>query len=688
MGSAVSGVANSMRSLGTSSSMFLQSLASGVYLAQRLANAVGEIMNLADTSRSQVARLGLYNTSEYSTEALYGQVFRTSMGTRSGLTETADLTNKILVSGVYSGEDAVQAAIGTADIINRALVAGGGTNEENQRAIRQLTQGLASGVLQGDELRSIREQAPYFAQVLAEGLSKIDKQFEGIGIGDLKKLGSEGELTADRVVKAMWAMQDEVNEDFKATPKTFGQAMTSLSNMWQYFLWMLSGTDRPLGRINDKLWQLVDYLQSPQGLELLDSVAQGIDLLSRGVTSIMDLFGRFVVFLQNNSDIAQASFIALGAVAVASGVKAAAAWIAAVWPILLIAGLVGLISYKFIEAGYTAEQVVGAIAGGVLWVAAVIWDVIVAIAGFLMWSVGLIAIAVVGVGAGVILVIQGIVQAIMWAVMAIITVFRAIGAVIESVFTIGKAAVQGFVIAVVGLFYGMAQVVLGILSAIASAIDAVFGSGLAGAVNGWSASLEGKFYAFVQENDPTKTLGELGDIWSEFGDKTANMFTDSEYNLFGEMGNVVNGAGDLISGAWDLLNQGDSALYDMFASPSEWYNTGHEWGAGVVEGITAGLPGSSAMDQFNADEVTINGGSLDSVNGGSLDSIKDDVHISDEDIQLLKDMVTRDVLLQLQAITPVANIKFGDVRETADVNKIVEVIEQMVEEQMATALIS
>ena len=88
---------------------------------------------------------------------------------------------------------------------------------------------------------------------------------------------------------------------------------------------------------------------------------------------------------------------------------------------------------------------------------------------------------------------------------------------------------------------------------------------------------------------------------------------------------------------------------------------------------TGGLP----------DGININGGNLDSV--GSINS---DVNLSDEDIQLLRDMAARDYLLQVQSITPVANVTFGDVRETADVNKIVEVIETMVDEQMATALVS
>ena len=117
------------------------------------------------------------------------------------------------------------------------------------------------------------------------------------------------------------------------------------------------------------------------------------------------------------------------------------------------------------------------------------------------------------------------------------------------------------------------------------------------------------------------------------------------------------------------------------------YDSGYSWGSGLVDeigGLQLGLPGESILDQFRTDGgVNVAGGDLDSVG-----SIKNDVNINDEDIQLLRDMAARDYLLNLQQITPVAHISFGDVRETADVNKIMDVIEDMVEEQMATALVA
>lgn len=641
MGSAVSGVANGMRSLNATSSMFLQSLASGVYLAQKLANAVGGVMNTADTSRSQVARLGLYNTSQFSDEALYGHVFRTAMDTRSGLTETADLANKILISGVYSGESAVQAAIGTAGIINKALVAGGGTSEENQRAIRQLTQGLASGVLQGDELRSIREQAPYFAEVLARGLSQIDEQFEGIGIGDLKKLGAEGELTADRVVRAMWAMQDEINEDFESMPKTFGQAMTSMSNIWQYFLWMLSDTEGPLGRINDRLWKFVDYLQTPQGFELLNAVATGIDILSWAITSVMDGIGRFVVFLQENSAIAQAIFIALGTAAVFAGVGAAAAWIAATWPILLVITLVGVLVYMFLDAGYTAQEVIGAVTGFILAALAVVWDALLAFVSLVML----------------------VMEACSYVGWTIIMIIYLIGMIFSTVINGAVMAFWYGLAAILSNFYSFYSDVATIILSIAELIDSVFGTGLYDAAYSVHSNIS-EWFGGTIENLTGKgeaKKDEIAGLWEQFADIGAGGY----------------------SAIYDAGRSGQDALGDYIVDPFAAYDVGSEWGMGVVEGLGdfgLGLPDNSVLDMFNAEGVT--------VDGGYLDGIKSDVNISDEDVQLMRDMAARDFLLQLQTITPVAHVTFGDVRETADVNKIVEVIETMVEEQMATSMVS
>lgn len=654
LGKAVSSVANGMRSVGNSSQFFLQSLASGVYLAQKLANQVSGIMTSADTSRSQVARLGLYNTSQYTNEQLYGQIMRTALDTRSGLTETADLVNKILISGVYEGQGAPLAAIGTAAIINKALVAGGGTAEENQRALRQLTQGLASGVLQGDELRSIREQTPYFMQVLAEGLSKIDERFEGIGIGDLKELGAQGELTADRIVKAMWAMQDEVDADFKQMPRTFGQAVTSMKNIWQYFLYLLSDAEGPLGRINNLMWKLVDYLQTPQGFELMNSIATGFDIIVTVISGVMTQIGKFITFLQENANVAKAIFFALAASAVIAAVPVIVAWVAVSWPILLIIALVGVLVHAFLEAGFTMTEIVRSVAGFIMAAIAVICDILLSLISFILLL--LEAAAYVG-----------------WT---IIMLLYLIGMVFSTVAHVAVASFEYALSAILSKFYSFYSVVSSIILSIAKLIDSVFDTGLYDAAASFDSKISGWFEGKIEtlRDKSDYNMQELSDLWSQFADIGA-----------GGYGKI-----------FDTGRNAQSFFGEYWLNPGELYNSGYDWGNGLMEGLgdfnlgfptdsvfgTTGIPDNVSINGM-PDSVGINGGDLDSVG-----SIKSDVSVSDEDIQLLRDMAARDYLLQVQSVTPVANVTFGDVRETADVNKLVEVIENMVEEQMATALVS
>jgi tape measure domain-containing protein len=685
MGSAASGAARSIQSIGNASS-FLHTLSHGVYLAEKLANALGRIMSVSDESRSHVARLGLYNTSAYSNEELYGQVLRTALNTRSDITDTADLANKLLVSGVLAGDNAAPSAIGIAGIINKALVAGGGTSEENQRALRQLTQGLASGGLQGDELRSIREQTPYFAQTLAEGLAQVDEKFEGIGIGDLKELGAEGELTADRIIKAMLAMQDEIDADFSKMPKTFGQGLTALKSLGKYFLWMLSAADGPLGKINDKLWQFVDYLQSPKGAELMEDVATGIDVVATALSWALDAAGKFVTYLQDNVPVAQALFIALGAAAVASGISAFISWLSACWVILLLVAIVGLIAYAFLSAGYSAQEVIGAIAGGVMWLGAAIWDAVIGIVWVVMWAIAYIIIALIGIGTVILNAFQIIVQGLMFIVLSVGTAVDFVILAIANVFMELWAHIQITMGRIVDKVYDDFSSILDIIAAVARAIDSIFGTNLSAGVATFRSQVDEVYTTVSGFLDAGKTFDSIDDMWAEFGEGTAYKYSkESDWNITDNIADVWNAGNDLAGGVWDLAGTGSDYLKNQFVDPSKYYDSGYEWGTGIVdkvEGMDFGLPGDSVLGAFNADGVQVGGGSLDSVG-----SIKNDVNISDEDLKLLRDMTARDYLLQLQSITPVANVTFGDVRETADVSKIVDVIEQMVEEQMATSLV-
>jgi tape measure domain-containing protein len=672
-----------------------------LYLAKTISGVLGGVFEKADKSLSTIARIGIVNESKYSSPQLYGEIYRTALESRTGLDETGDLVTRTLLSGAISGPGAPQTAIDFAGLINKTMIAGGGTAEENKRALLQLSQGLSSGTLQGDELRSIREQAPYLMNTLIKGMGMMDDKFKDLTPGALKDLGAAGELTSERIIRAMFLMRDEIEDAFKQMPRTFGQAMTQLGTMWNYFLSLLYQGDGALARLNDKVWQFVDWLSTSDGMEFIEGIINGftvlVDILIWGMDRIADAYN----FLKDNFEIAQAALITLGVVAATSAVMAAGAWLAASWPILLVAALIGATIYLLLKAGYTAEEVIGGILGGIMFVAYVLWDIILGIADVLfivlasiwdgiVWFVAITMDIIIGLGAFIINILQGIVQIIMWAILgvwsAIVTVYNVLYTIVEGAWGIIKASVVG----IYQLFVWLANGVLSIIQAIAGAIDAVFGSSLADSVGGWMTGLQDSVYKLGEALDPFGGFERIGDQWKDSYSGLGELFTDSEWNITDNMGDVRDKALELMGVSNDFakeLTLNPLALNNFLTSSGAYVNPMDGWNAGYSVGDSlanlsfsdnmAGLL-DSALNDYDMNEVTINGGHLDSVG---------EVEIKDEDLKLLRDMAARDFLLNMQSITPTAHVTFGDVRETADVNKIWDTIQDMVEEQLATSLI-
>lgn len=141
--------------------------------------------------------------------------------TRSGLKETVDLYAKLLRAGKDVAKSEREIATAT-EIVNKAFKAGGAATSEQIAGVLQLSQALGSGILQGDELRSIRENAPLLAQAIADEF--------GTSIGGLKELGAAGQLTSERVFKAILRGQKDIDAAFAQTQSTISDAITNLGN--------------------------------------------------------------------------------------------------------------------------------------------------------------------------------------------------------------------------------------------------------------------------------------------------------------------------------------------------------------------------------------------------------------------------------------------------------------------------
>lgn len=615
-----SGIGNAFDTVSEKCRMAYTETLSFINLVEKGIGAINGLMSANDAVTSDVAKIGLFNYDKNMSNAqAYGMAYRAAQNSRSDLSDTTTLINRIMMSGVYGQEaGSLGSATRMAEILNKAMVVGGGTAEENKRALIQLSQGLSSGVLQGDELRSIREQAPYLASVLAEGLNKIDDRFIGTTVGDLKELGAQGELTSDVVIRALEAMQDQVDATFAdKAPRTWAQGITSIQNtikvMTAYLQSMEGG---PLSKISELVWTIADYLKSSDGIQLISGIANMLTFIGNVLNIIIQAALNGVTWLTDHVWVLYTVLLAIAIVIGVHIISALYAMVAATWPFLLIAGIIVLIIYWLTTLGFTFEQIAGGIAGGVTWLVSLIWNSILAVIGFF----------------------KGL-----WA---------ALGAIVDNIrilfYNLFKVYLPQLALEGAKMIVRRFSIVLDVLGKL---VELLGGTGFS------SKSI----------------LDKLDEKSSEIGDKA------KEYKDVGQ--------------AYLDAYHSTGAFEDGWSSKA--FNSGYEWGAGVVGTLTDGIgdftggltdfmEGNTALyDSATGAGVNVAGGNLDSVG-----SIKNDVNINDEDIQLLRDMAARDYLLNLQQITPVAHISFGDVRETADVNKIMDVIEDMVEEQMATSLVS
>lgn len=176
--------------------------------------------------------------------------------TRGGFEETATLYSRLLRSTAGVAESEVEVARAT-EIVNKAFKAGGAASSEMAAGILQLSQGLSSGVLAGDELRSVRENAPLLAQAIADYFKTT--------IGGLKTLGEEGKLTAGEVFKAILAAGPKIESAFKVTNATISDGITKVNNALIQYIGQsdasLSGSQRltqALGLLADNFDTIAD----------------------------------------------------------------------------------------------------------------------------------------------------------------------------------------------------------------------------------------------------------------------------------------------------------------------------------------------------------------------------------------------------------------------------------------------
>lgn len=192
-------------------------------------STVKNALDLSDELTQTTARLDMMvsqynalNGTMQTTDELSQMIFLSAQNSRASYMDTAASVAKL-------GNNARDAFASTgeivqfAELVNKQFTIAGASATESSNAFLQLTQALGSGVLRGDELNSIFEQAPNLIQTVAD--------YMDVPIGKIREMASDGQITADIVKNAMFAAADDIDAKFNSMPLTWGQLWTQYSNL-------------------------------------------------------------------------------------------------------------------------------------------------------------------------------------------------------------------------------------------------------------------------------------------------------------------------------------------------------------------------------------------------------------------------------------------------------------------------
>lgn len=312
---------------------FNQEISTGTQQANELTNtikravaayvsiqSVGKALNISDELVQTTSRLNMMNDGVQTTAELVNMVYAAAQDARGSFSQMADVVARFgnNAKDAFSSSEEV---VAFADLIQKQMTIAGASTQEAANAELQLSQALGSGVLRGDELNSIFEQAPNLIQNIADYLD--------VPIGKIREMAADGELSADVVKAAIFSAADDINSKFNEMPMTWGQ-------MWQ------SMQNTALIAFQPVLQRLNDLANSEAFQTFIQGAIEAMATLANILLNVFDLAVSIGTFIGDNWSIiapivygivaALTAYIAISAIvaaingimAMAEGVKAAA----------------------------------------------------------------------------------------------------------------------------------------------------------------------------------------------------------------------------------------------------------------------------------------------------------------------------------------------------------------------------
>ncbi|WP_242598117.1 tape measure protein [Heyndrickxia oleronia] len=700
--------------------------ATAILSIEALSQGFKTFVTSSDNFVSTSARLQNINDGLQTQAELQKKIYQAAQRSRSAYSDTANAVAKLnlLAKDAFKSNEE---AIWFSEMMGKAFTVSGASTQEREAGMYQLTQAMAAGRLQGDEFRSIMENAPMLAQAIAD--------FTGRSMGDLKEMSAEGTITADIIKNALFRAADDIEKKFKNMPLTFGQAMTKLGN------WALVAFEPLLVRFNQfvnsdaftvlaghAMWFINVFIGAMSfmfdSLEWMYTIVGNIGQAFRDnwswIAPILLVMGTILAAI---IAILLVKYSVLGMIRLATMAWAAWQWVVnaaylsspITWVLLIIVAVIALVIYAMVNWADTTATVIGAIVGSVYWLGAVFYNTLM------------------GIGNFGIMVAEWFVNHWNQAVFGVQLAWIGLNLLVRMVFdAIGNAALRtaeffiniwnnGVYLVQMG-FYKMQEGILTVMSSVAS--------GIVGAVNhalGGISTLVNKAVSGINSlislinKIPGVDIGEIGNVDLKASTAAVDKLNSIKANLA-----VPTKAGPVNLGSFNTAGDYMKSV-NMPTAPQqvnfgrlEYKNLGDAFAKGQQVGSNASLKASEkltgAIDKVTGlmsgkmkpGEVPAGGkdlalgsatapgaagdkdGKSKNPTGGKLDKIgkiEDKINIADEDLKLLLELADSKSIRAVNiSLSPSVTFKDVTVREEADIDKVISKINKSFEDDMARSV--
>jgi len=263
---------------GTTQANDLMKTIKGAVTAYVSIQTAGKALNISDELVQTTSRLNMMNDGLQSTDELVYMVYAAAEDARGSFSDMAAVVARF-GNNARDAFGSSEEVVAFANLVQKQMTIAGASTTEASNAMLQLSQALGSGVLRGDELNSIFEQAPNLIQNIADYLE--------VPIGQIREMASDGELSADIVKAAIVGAADDINAKFEQMPMTWGQIWQSMQNT------AIMAFQPVLQRLND-------IANSEAFQNFVSGAIQGMAVLANIVLNIFELIGTVAGFIADN----------------------------------------------------------------------------------------------------------------------------------------------------------------------------------------------------------------------------------------------------------------------------------------------------------------------------------------------------------------------------------------------------